>query len=433
MDQRMDKYATLLRDNLTPEQRVDVLDQFKALEGERRNLQNGMEEAVSSYKKQQSVLERIFREAGITANLRPRFNRATEEVSRPDFVGIRNLVYQNVNDPKLAESMLGIVSSLQQQFDLLTNGTTMSIQDGRVDVSRVNWSTEINRVNQKIRDLRREYFAGAVWNRSNRTRQASGESVTFAYLSQYLTRDEMSGLLLGNRADSAVFDYRFNADDLHPGHGLILDSNQFDTGTGNLTLKSSISDTDLSSLLTRDPSATGATTVFGGVEGVDVDVRGRTERAVRGTFHFNNNPFVEIKAASQQIEGAANLERITIFVDPRFPVARTSRGQIVLSLEIDNSLSNEEDRITRLPRLIEQFALANYDILSAWYNPVGKNMVVANTTTIRHAMFGNRDNVSYELTDDVSAQVVEIDKGRFVVGFTHNSDILFQPVNQYKL
>ena len=101
---------------------------------------------------------------------------------------------------------------------------------------------------------------------------------------------------------------------------------------------------------------------------------------------------------------------------------------ISVTLDIQGELTEESERIQRLPRVVEQFALANYGILSSWMNPVSKNRVKVTSSTEATLLSGDRTHITYHLTDDIDVGLLVIDDGKYLVEFTHQGRTLYDPL-----
>ena len=372
-DARMDKY----RETYSQEE----IEQLESLETQRRNLQNGLETAVGNYRRQQNALQRMLAEAGITRTLNPPFNMRTGVAEAPPFDYVRNQIRRNVTNRTVETSMLKMVDSLMTQYKRLL----------------LDWPQQLRRVDSEISDITGSQAADAAERWGERANM-SAEDVAFAYLSQYLNRDEMSGILLSpgrSGAATQALDYRWDVDRNHPGHGLVLDVDAFDVASNDLTLESTLNQQQLEYLTHNQPDARTATSTLIDAEPVTVDALEQPEEVVRGAYTFVNNPFIRINAISRQL---GDLERVIIAVEPQVAPASRSGARIHVELEIESGELDAEERIHRLPQLVEQFSLANYQILSDWTNPVarGKVKVVENTSV----------STTYRLSNNLEATVI---------------------------
>ena len=415
-DRRMDKYRQALKDTLSEEEKTAALAEFEAFETYRRQLQNGMELGVSQYYKQQKTLERQLESAGIEINLKPRMRRFLPGISTqmPEFSAIRDEIDRKVNNVRQANALKDIVDSLQAQYGRLT----------------VGYAQQINEVELAVKDLKNRYFGIPVYDRFERNietaeagqrRQALDEANnarTIAYLSNFLNKDEMSGLLLGTHPASAAFNYLFNMDEMHPGYGLVLDIEEFDADSGNLTLESAIGKADADALFSTFPEASGAI-------GEHTAATVISDNTVVGAYTFTENPFIRMNVISQQFEAGAApaFERIKILVEPRF--AHTTRGRDIIDVEIE--LEDTErtvvERLAHLPELVEQFSLANYSILSSWLNPVAGHKVKVKEST-ETSRWNGREHVVYQINDTLNVQLLSVADGEWVVGFEENGELV---------
>ena len=417
-DRLMDNYQSRLKEEMSESEQAQVLARLKSLETQRRNIQDGMETAVGNYRRQQNILESMLVQAGVTINVRPVMDMEAESVTPPRWDRIRNAVHRSVTNNRVADSLLKIVDSLEQQLVRITN----------------TFPREIDRVGIEIYRVKRANFKDAVFGRYRHgSPERTTENVAFAYLSQYLNQDEMSGLLLnpGTRgAASASFDYRWDVDESHPGYGLILDANAFAIGASDMTLSSILDSESLNELIRSNPEIRSATNTQMGAEAFTVAPSAENQldfeqSGIRGIYTFNNNPFIQIQVISQQSEypnevnrmqGAANLparprghERVMLVVEPRIPQATRRGERVMVDIEIENSQETEQERIRRMPQLVEQFALANYNLLTDFVNPISRNRISVESST---------GTTTYRITDTLKATVRPTRRNTWTVALT---------------
>ena len=398
-----------------------ILNRLDDLESRRRNLQNGLETAIGNYNKQQSSLERILAVSGVSGNLKVSFYQGVAHT--PDFAGMRAQIREHVAGLRVADSLIKMVDSLESQFRRLTGDWDIQLGE-QISAQQIGWPRQIQDIENQIYRIKRRYFNAPVFGRYQRVRDShqSKQDVAFAYLSQYLNENEMSGLLLGVSPDSAAYDYRWDMDESHPGHGLVMDPEAF--AEGNLEMSSTMSRENIDKLVQVRPGATTITSEESAAEMRDVDVEGVSYRAAAASYLFGNNPFVKLNVLSQDINGR---ERIRIGIEPRIPLDMRRRDRISVDIEVDDEIESEDVRVERLPRVAEQFALANFEVISAWMNPVSKNRVKVISST-EASIWGGRPYFTYGLTPDVEADIIDIGNGEYLIGFMHQGRLLFDPL-----
>ena len=399
-DNRRDYYRDALGNRADAQ---EILNQFMALETRRRNLQNGMENGVANYKKQQSSLEKQLRMLGVEGlNLRPiRRTVPHAEISEgrsmtataPDFEGVTNAIMSLSGNVTQEKALMKMVNSLAEQYQRLT----------------IEYAKAIRDVNLEIHALKVEHFGARP---IAETERRNTEDVAFAFLSEYLNRDEMSGLLLGTHPASAAFHYLFDMNDAHPGSNLVLDADAFDEGTGSIDLGAMLSDAEINDLFTRMPDATGVTADH--TQEFEQD-----DGSVIGSYLFHNNPFIRINVVSVNLD---DFERTLIVVAPRFST-RQGRDSIRVEIDVEGERIEAQDRMSRMPKLVEQFALANYHILSRWVNPVASNNVTVSSFTETSAL-NQREYTTYRITDSIESQVLSVGENEWLVGFQNEGRVV---------
>ena len=405
-DQRVDKYEENLREDVPDKEAV--LAELRALEGRRRDLQQGMEQSVSEYYKMQSTVEKALAEVGISENLKP---RVEPEIEPPGFSHIKSRIRANVGDTKRADTLLKMVDSLDDQFTRIIGVFPRAITE----------------VELQVRRIKEESFRPGTFWRTRELSRRTAEDATFAVLSQYLTREEIIGIGVKHDPSSAVFDYLWDMDETHPGHGLVLDVAEFDKAARGQKIESSLSQENIETLMQLHQGS------------LDLilertPVTQAPGNALIGSYLFAENRFIRLDIASLEYEASENRDaftRVVIQITPRYQHVSKTRGNVSVEIEIEGEVENQEER---LPKIAEAFVAANYATLSDWFNPVSEQktevlsswvMSTGNTLT-RHTKDGSQ-NV-YAVTEDIQAHVRSDGGGKWSVVFTNTEgERLYEP------